>query len=1011
MKGNFPLLIALLLAPLAGRCAEQAVRLVPPDEAPAPIVVTPARSSYDELLAAHEVRRYVYLRTGELLSIQAQSGAVGATAILVARKDQPEIRGMVADGAVLDAVSALKPQEYLLKKTGTNSLLIAGGDDAGVLYGGYAFAEMLGVRFYLHGDVVPDGKIPFSIPDLNETGRPLFALRGIQPFHDFPEGPDWWNMDDYLAYVSQLAKMRMNFIGLHCYPEGGVGPEALVWIGTKNDVDETGNVRFSYRSFWANTAKGAWGYTPTKTSDFAGGASLLFADDYYGNEVQAGLMPLPKTPEECNEVFNRTAGILRRVFAHAKELGVKTCIGTETPLTVPKEMRVHLNNQRNTNEAEIVRDLYEGMFARIQRACPVDYYWLWTPERWTWSGNKADQFDATKRDIQAALDALAALGRPFTLATCGWVLGPQQDRAALDALLPKDSPMGCINQTVGHAPVEPSFANIAGRPKWAIPWMENDPMLTQPQPWAARMRYDAADAKRLGCTGLFGIHWRTKAMMQNVSALASAAWDQSWIPASFATKPAKPQAAADGALGGSVAAFTAPVAGTDDAPVYQKVRYGMNGYNLTVPDGTYNITLKFNEPVYSEAGKRVFGVMIQGKQVIMGLDIFAKAGKNKALDFTFKNIEATNGALRIDFTRQVENPCIAGIVIEGKTKAGNQLAGQPFTRKINCGGEQFKQYEIDRVASAVVTAGKDRAMPIADFYVDFARANFGDSVAVEAGAVMAGIDGIKMPQVTGWTSGPGSIVANAAPWDDVKKHFAFVDSFAELRPRIEGAGNIERFDYWLNTYRAAACMAHVGCLRGELDRAVKAMSNVKGAENRKKSAAGALAVRMAMARVWEQLMSCQTAAADTPGEFGTIANLEMHSRRSQHIFDAYDKGIAGSLGMPLPSEATPSSNFKGTPRIIVPTVCTQIEPGESLKLDVVVLDNQPAKTAAVFWRELGRGEFQKLELRHVARAVYCITLPAGREDLEYYIAASTQAGDQLVWPATAPAQNQTVVIR
>jgi hypothetical protein len=72
---------------------------------------------------------------------------------------------------------------------------------------------------------LPDGRILFSIPEFNVTGKPLFELRGILPFHDFPEGPDWWNTDDFLAYISQLAKMRMNCLGFPCYPEGGVGPE------------------------------------------------------------------------------------------------------------------------------------------------------------------------------------------------------------------------------------------------------------------------------------------------------------------------------------------------------------------------------------------------------------------------------------------------------------------------------------------------------------------------------------------------------------------------------------------------------------------------------------------------------------------------------------------------------------------------------------------------------------------------------------------------------------------
>ncbi len=152
---------------------------------------------------------------------------------------------------------------------------------------------------------------------------------------------------------------------------------------------------------------------------------------------------------------------------------------------------------------------------------------------------------------------------PFTLATCGWVLGPPQSPALFDKSLPKQMAMACINRVVGNTPVEPGFAKIQnrpgtgvegdspifadtkigtvpgikigtvseGRPKWAIPWMEDDPGLTMPQLWAGRMRRDAADSLRYGCTGLMGIHWPTRILGPNVSALAKAGWDQSgWNP-------------------------------------------------------------------------------------------------------------------------------------------------------------------------------------------------------------------------------------------------------------------------------------------------------------------------------------------------------------------------------------------------------------------------------------------------------------------------------------------------
>jgi hypothetical protein len=959
--------IAILLACAAWASAE--VRVVCPSDA------TPR-----ERLAAAELRRYVFLRTGTTPALG--SSPTGRDAVIELARDPAKLR----------------PEQYELKTIGKRTT-ITGGDDRGVLYGAYRYVELLGVRFYLHGDVIPDERLQ-ALPAPNETGKPLFDTRGIQPFHDFPEGPDWWNQDDYLAYLSQLAKLRMNFLGLHCYPEGGVGPEPLVWIGVTNDLAPGGSVKFSYPSFWANTSKGMWGYAPMKTSEFAGGAAQLFPADDYGPEVAAGLTPRPVTPEQCNEMFDRVGRQMKTVFACARELGIKTCIGTETPLTMPKAVRAHLQQLGlDPADTNTIRALYTGMFKRIAEACPVDYYWLWTPEGWTWGANKPQQFEATRRDIQTALAALDALGKPFTLATSGWVLGPAHDRAALDEFLPKSSPMSCINRAVGHDGVEPAFANITGRPKWAIPWMENDPDLVGPQPWAARMRYDAVDARRFGCTGLLGIHWRTKALAPNIAALAAATWDQSWVPAGFDTQPVKPSRGGEGALGGSVAHFTAPVADAAVPAVYQNVRYNLDGYSLTIPDGTYTITLQFNEPAYAAAGKRVFGAAIQGRQVITNLDIFARVGQNKALDLSFPNVAVTNGTLRIAFTREVEFPCIAGIVVDGKTKANNQLPSEPFARKINCGGEKAADYEADRVSGgAPPPAPRDRAMPIEDFYVDFARANFGDSVAEPAGKLMAKMDGVHMPQASDWKNGPGNLVANPEPWSEVKPSYAFVDELAALRPQVKGPGNHARFDYWLNTWRGMAAMAEVCCVRGQLDKAMAA-----------KNYSQALANRIELARGWGRLLALQTAVVSTPGELGTIANLELHTRRESHFLDAHDAALSQALGTPLPAEAVPPQLYTGTARLIVPTVRTVVGPGEALSLKIIALDSQPVKSVTVKFRPLGKSEWQTAEATHQARAVWQAKLPPATDDFEYYLEAKTAREETLRWPVTAPGMNQTVV--
>jgi hypothetical protein len=60
----------------------------------------------------------------------------------------------------------------------------------------------------------------------------------------------------------------------------------------------------------------------------------------------------------------------------------------------------------------------------------------------------------------------------------------------------------------------------------------------------------------------------------------------------------------------------------------------------------------------------------------------------------------------------------------------------------------------------------------------------------------------------------------------------------------------------------------------------------------------------------------------------------------------------------------------------------------------------------VHLRTLGKGDWQAIPARLVARSVYLAELPAALVDFEYTVSA----GDGLVWPATAPAMSQTVVV-
>lgn len=499
---------------------------------PPVVIVYPAGSSALEYLSAREVMRYLYLRTGSLPELkQTDSVPSGAQQVIVVgtKKNILSAHFPFLSGPGTDFNSPDSGQYKIISwyQGRTKYLLICGGDDQATLYGAYRFAETLGVRFYLHGDVLPDKQISYSISRVNITGKPLFAIRGIQPFHDFPEGPDWWNINEYKAIIAQLPKMGMNFIGLHTYPENGPNAEPTVWIGEKSGIGKDEDVLYSYPSSYQNTLRGNWGYKAANTGDFHYGSRLLFENDHYGPDVMNGLMPASVDETGNNALFKRTGRMLNEAFRFAHTLGVKTCVGTETPLVVPASVKDRLRKEKkDPADPKVIRSLYEGIFSRIKQAYPVDYYWLWTPEGWTWETVSEKAVRATEADMKLALEAAASVKAPFTLATCGWVLGPPQDPARFDLALPKYIPFSCINRYVGFARVDPAFANIHSRSEWAIPWLEDDPGLTSPQLWAGRMRRDALDALRFGCNGLLGIHWRTQIIGPNVSALAKAAWSQ-----------------------------------------------------------------------------------------------------------------------------------------------------------------------------------------------------------------------------------------------------------------------------------------------------------------------------------------------------------------------------------------------------------------------------------------------------------------------------------------------------
>jgi hypothetical protein len=121
-----------------------------------------------------------------------------------------------------------------------------------------------------------------------------------------------------------------------------------------------------------------------------------------------------------------------------------------------------------------------------------------------------------------------------------------------------------------------------------------------------------------------------------------------------------------GFTGGSPYSVTNTITNTADPTLYKTSRYGASfSYAMSAPAGTYSVTLKFAEPVWSAKGKRVFNVAINGTTVLSRFDIFAAAGAEfKAVDETFPLTMTSSGTITITFTTgSAGNPLVNAIQV------------------------------------------------------------------------------------------------------------------------------------------------------------------------------------------------------------------------------------------------------------------------------------------------------------------------------------------------------------
>ena len=149
-------------------------------QAAAVTIVRPAGASASQIHAAEELQAFTEQMTGVKLPVVTDEGPLPERAILLGdTRHTAQVLGGPAD------LAGLGEDGFRLKTEG-NHLLILGGPVRGTLYGVYELLERHGgCRWYTSWHQVIPRLEEWTLPDLDDTQRPAFAMREVFWFDMF----------------------------------------------------------------------------------------------------------------------------------------------------------------------------------------------------------------------------------------------------------------------------------------------------------------------------------------------------------------------------------------------------------------------------------------------------------------------------------------------------------------------------------------------------------------------------------------------------------------------------------------------------------------------------------------------------------------------------------------------------------------------------------------------------------------------------------------------------------
>ena len=242
----------------------------------------------------------------------------------------PETNPLVAElvGEGRDPAS-LEPDGFILRSQdfrGSPAWLVSGRTAIGVLYGVYALLEEAGATFQISGDLLPDPRIDFALPEFDRVCEPDFERRGFLLPFPLNLHESMWGLDDYRRLIDQMAKLRLNYLNLNIT---GADPMLeYTFHGERNLIGDVNTPESGYLVARMHVPNAYTDQVEIGKEHFAGIPSMAPPE----------LQGVP-SPEEAHR---KCKAMFLAIFEHARNRGVEigfTMDATEIPYNFARFMK------------------------------------------------------------------------------------------------------------------------------------------------------------------------------------------------------------------------------------------------------------------------------------------------------------------------------------------------------------------------------------------------------------------------------------------------------------------------------------------------------------------------------------------------------------------------------------------------------------------------------------------------------------------------------------------------